>query len=108
MMGVGKSTIGKNVAKKLKLKFIDMDRIIEKREKKKIKEIFSDNRREYGGGLKKFEPNDLNRSKMLDLSLLKESIISKVLKLYLEFKQSKKESLIEEIDTILRGEFSKS
>ena len=72
------------------------------------KEIFSDNTREYGNGLKKFEPNDLNKSKMLDLSTLKESIILQILKLYLEFKQSKKENLIVEIDTILRREFAKS
>ena len=40
MMGVGKSTVGKRLAKKLKLKFIDIDEIIEKKEKKTIKEIF--------------------------------------------------------------------
>ena len=40
MMGVGKSTVGKKLAKKLKLKFIDIDQIIEKKEKSKIKEIF--------------------------------------------------------------------
>ena len=40
MMGVGKSTVGKKLAKKLKLKFIDIDQIIEKREKRTIKEIF--------------------------------------------------------------------
>ena len=40
MMGVGKSTVGKKLAKKLKLKFIDIDRIIEKKEKRTIKEIF--------------------------------------------------------------------
>ena len=39
-MGVGKSTVGKKLAKKLKLKFIDIDRIIEKKEKRTIKEIF--------------------------------------------------------------------
>ena len=39
-MGVGKSTVGKKLAKKLKLKFIDIDQIIEKKEKRTIKEIF--------------------------------------------------------------------
>ena len=42
MMGVGKSTVGKKLAKKLKLKFIDIDKIIEKKEKRTIKEIFED------------------------------------------------------------------
>ena len=40
MMGVGKSTVGKKLAKKLKLKFIDIDQIIEKKEKRTLKEIF--------------------------------------------------------------------
>ena len=47
MMGVGKSTIGKNIAKKLKLKFIDIDRIIEINEKRKIKEIFNEKGEDY-------------------------------------------------------------
>jgi adenine-specific DNA-methyltransferase len=34
------------------------------------KEIMNDNRREYGGGLNKFEPNDLNRAKVVDLEML--------------------------------------
>lgn len=32
--------------------------------------IFDENRREYGNGLKKFEPNDLNRGKILDVSII--------------------------------------
>ena len=40
MMGVGKSTLGKIVAKRLKLKFIDTDLSIEKKISMKIAEIF--------------------------------------------------------------------
>ena len=40
MMGSGKSSIGKMLSKKLKLTFIDIDRIIEETEKMKISEIF--------------------------------------------------------------------
>ena len=40
MMGVGKSTIGKKLSKKLNLKFVDIDKIIEQSEKIKIPEIF--------------------------------------------------------------------
>ena len=40
MMGVGKSTIGKKLGKELKLKFIDIDQVIEKNEKNTISEIF--------------------------------------------------------------------
>ena len=47
MMGVGKSTIGKRLAKKLKLKFIDIDHLIEKREKSTIKEIFENKSENY-------------------------------------------------------------
>ena len=46
-MGVGKSTIGKKLAKKLKLKFIDIDQIIEKKEKRTIKEIFENKSEGY-------------------------------------------------------------
>ncbi len=47
MMGVGKSTIGKRLAKKLRLKFIDLDKIIEKKEKNSIKDIFDINGEDY-------------------------------------------------------------
>jgi adenine-specific DNA-methyltransferase len=33
-------------------------------------EIFDDNRREYGGGLNKFEPNDLNDARVVDLDVI--------------------------------------
>ena len=37
MMGVGKTTIGKIVAKKLKLKFVDIDSLVEKKKKTRSK-----------------------------------------------------------------------
>ena len=41
MMGSGKSTIGNLISKKLKLKFIDIDNVIEKKANMNIAEIFS-------------------------------------------------------------------
>lgn len=40
MMGVGKSTLGKILSLKLDSKFIDIDTLIEKREKMSIQNIF--------------------------------------------------------------------
>ena len=47
MMGVGKSTIGKKLAKNLQRKFVDIDKIIEIKEKKTIKEIFENEGEHY-------------------------------------------------------------
>ena len=40
MMGVGKTGIGKHVARRLKIKFFDIDKLIEKKNGMKITEIF--------------------------------------------------------------------
>ena len=40
MMGVGKSTVGRSLSKRLNMKFIDIDEIIEKDENMSINEIF--------------------------------------------------------------------
>ena len=53
MMGVGKSTIGRILANRLKIKFIDVDKIIEKNEKKTIKQIFEENGEKYFRKLEK-------------------------------------------------------
>ena len=47
MMGSGKSTIGKIIAIKLKLDFIDIDYEIEKKERKTIRDIFENNGENY-------------------------------------------------------------
>ena len=52
-MGVGKSTIGRILANRLKIKFIDVDKIIEKNEKKTIKQIFEENGEKYFRKLEK-------------------------------------------------------
>ena len=46
------------------------------------KEIFLDNSRQYGNGLVKFEPNDLNKGNIVDLRELSEAEKSFILKAY--------------------------
>jgi len=50
------------------------------------KQILDDNSRQYGNGLQKFEPNDLNKGMMLDLRLLNSETQKKILDLYKEYR----------------------
>lgn len=50
------------------------------------KEIFEDNSREYGNGLQKFEPNDLNKGMALDLTIMDKQTKERILKLYRQYR----------------------
>jgi adenine-specific DNA-methyltransferase len=68
-------------------------------------EIFNEQRREYGNGLKKFEPNDINKSKIIDFNLIDNFIIDEIKATYQLYKNQLlkgKENidLINQINTI--------
>lgn len=52
------------------------------------KDIFNDNRREYGNGLKKFEPNDINNSNIVNLYEISEFNEKQILYLLKQYRQS--------------------
>jgi adenine-specific DNA-methyltransferase len=69
------------------------------------RQIFEDNSREYGNGLQKFEPNDINKGLMLDLDLLNEKTKVQILVLYKQYRiatlaNKSGEDIIEAIDNI--------
>ena len=67
--------------------------------------IFEMNAREYGNGLTKYEPNDLNRGLMLDIDELPEKEKTKILDLYSHYRDEGDYNYITEIDQILNAYF---
>lgn len=67
--------------------------------------IFNDNAREYGNGLQKFEPNNLNHSFVLDLELIPTTAKSEIEQLYRKSITTKDSSFIKRIDEILSEVF---
>ncbi len=71
------------------------------------REIFEDNRREYGNGLQKFEPNDLNKAMMLDLTLLDKKTENRIIELYNKYRdtainKTPDDSCLSEINNIFK------
>lgn len=69
------------------------------------RDIFRDNAREYGNGLQKFEPNDLNRGMMLDISLLSTQAKANIIEEYHKYTASGDNTYIVEIDRVIEREF---
>ena len=74
------------------------------------KEIFNDDSREYGNGLKKFEPNDLNNAQILNIVDLDVSIKKRILNLYGQYRTEinnniKNQVLLNQINAIFQKEF---
>ena len=69
MMGCGKTSTGKLLARVLKFKFIDVDTEIEKSEKKTISQIFNDNGEQYFRFLEKEKIEEYSKLKNTVLSL---------------------------------------
>lgn len=52
------------------------------------KDIFNDNRREYGNGLQKFEPNDINKALVVDIAKIQAKDEQTILELYHCYRKS--------------------
>ncbi|MBE6687305.1 MAG: hypothetical protein E7591_08805 [Ruminococcaceae bacterium] len=53
--------------------------------------ILKTNKREYGGGLEKFEPNDLNNARILNINVISNDDSVKILSLYEKLKKNEQE-----------------
>lgn len=90
---------------------IDMDLLFAYLLTSTARTIFEDNSREYGNGLQKFEPNDINKGMMLDLGLLNQQTIEQILSLHKQYRTAilsneSGEDKIEAIDKIFIDNYS--
>ena len=63
MMGAGKSTVGRCLAKTLKYKFLDTDQLIEEQEKRTVESIFKENGESYFRDIERDIFNQLDNKK---------------------------------------------
>ena len=99
MMGTGKSTIGKEVAKKLKIEFVDTDTLIENEENLTIAEIFKKNGEKYFRELEEkiFLKIKNDKEKIISVgggAFVNDAIRKKILKEYLSIWLNMNEDLI--------------
>ena len=69
-------------------------------------QIFLDNSRQYGNGLVKFEPNDLNKAKVVDLGQLSEREKEEIKRLYHAYRADEDRGYIDAIEDILMGVYA--
>lgn len=65
-------------------------------------EIIRENRKELGSGLEKFQPNDLNNAKMLDITIIKKQDICEIKKLYKELRNNVSIEIISKLNSIFK------
>ena len=99
MMGTGKSTIGKEVAKKLKIEFVDTDTLIEDETNLTITEIFKKNGEKYFRELEKkiFLKIKNDKGKIISVgggAFINDVIRKRILKEYLSIWLNMDEDLI--------------
>ncbi len=74
------------------------------------KDIFNDNRREYGNGLQKFEPNDINKAMIIDINTIDKENELKIVELYQNYRKSEllkapNQTLVDNINSIFKELF---
>ena len=64
--------------------------------------LLKESKREYGGGLDKFEPNDLNNAKVLDLSIISDKDTCEILALYNQIRDNQHDfsTIVERLNNV--------
>ena len=62
--------------------------------------LLFNNKREYGDGLDKFEPNDLNNAEIIDITKIKEIDKIKILQIYDRLRNESSEKLVNDLNNI--------
>lgn len=68
-------------------------------------QVLLDNSRQYGNGLTKFEPNDINNAKIVDFDILTERQIADIKHLYTEYKKNEDHAILNDINKIFVSVF---